>query len=90
MKVRRITLVLLLSLILFLLVFAKGSHGGRSTLSHSQSSRASKTSQNTGSNDSRYEGGPVRIIRVDTTRTRKLTIMVATGSTGHGDSSSRL
>jgi hypothetical protein len=57
MKALRITLFLLVSLILSVPVFAKGSHGGRSSSSHSHSSHASKKSHNAGSHDGHYEGG---------------------------------
>jgi hypothetical protein len=57
MKALRISLVLLLSFVLSVPVFAKGSHGGRSSSSHSHSSHAPKKSHNAGSHDGRYEGG---------------------------------
>jgi hypothetical protein len=57
MKVTRNLLVILLSLFLSVPVFAKGSHGGRSTSSHSHSPHASKKSHAAGSHDGRYQGG---------------------------------
>jgi hypothetical protein len=60
MKLVRITLILLLSLVLSLPVFARGGHGGRSGHSstrHSQTHNASKKSYAAGSHDGRYEGG---------------------------------
>jgi hypothetical protein len=57
MKVTRNLLVILLSLILSVPVFAKGSHGGRSSSSHTRSSHASKKSHKAGSHDGYYQGG---------------------------------
>jgi hypothetical protein len=57
MKVTRNFLVILLSLFLAVPVFAKGSHGGRSTSSHSHSPHAPKKSRAAGSHDGHYEGG---------------------------------
>jgi hypothetical protein len=57
MKLARIVLVLLLSLALSVPVFAKGSHGGRSSAPHSHSSHVSKKSHKSGSHDGHYEGG---------------------------------
>jgi ABC-type nickel/cobalt efflux system permease component RcnA len=57
MKALRIGLLVLLSLLLSVPVFAKGSHGGRSSSPHSHSSHASKKSHNSGSHDGHYERG---------------------------------
>jgi hypothetical protein len=57
MKALRITLVLLLSLLLSVPVFAKGSRGGRSSSPHSHSTHASKKSHKSGSHDGQYQGG---------------------------------
>ena len=57
MKVLRNSLILLLSCVLSLPVFAKGGHGGRSTSSHSHSPHASKKSHKSGSHDGHYTGG---------------------------------
>jgi len=57
MKSMRIIIILLLSLVLSVPVFAKGSHGGRPTSSHSHSSHPSKKSHAAGSQDGHYEGG---------------------------------
>lgn len=57
MKVTRNLLVILLSLFLSVPVFAKGSHGGRSSSPHSHSSHVSKKSHKAGSKDGHYEGG---------------------------------
>jgi hypothetical protein len=57
MKALRITLVLLLSLILSVPVFAKGSHGGRSSSPHRHGSHSSKKSHFAGRHDGYYEGG---------------------------------
>jgi hypothetical protein len=57
MKSMRIILILLLSLVLSAPVFAKGSHGGRSSSPHSRSSHASKKSYKSGNHDGHYEGG---------------------------------
>lgn len=57
MKVTRNLLVILLSIFLSVPVFAKSSHGGRSTSSHSHSSHASKKSHKAGSHDGQYVGG---------------------------------
>jgi hypothetical protein len=57
MKALIITPILLLSLVLSVPVFAKGSHGGRSSSSHSHSPHASKKSDKSGSHDGHYEGG---------------------------------
>jgi hypothetical protein len=57
MKSMRIILILLLSLVLSVPMFAKGSHGGRLSSSHSHSPHASKKSHKSGSHDGHYEGG---------------------------------
>jgi hypothetical protein len=57
MKALRISLILLLSCVLSMPVFAKGSHGGRSSSPHSHSSHASKKSHKSGSHDGQYQGG---------------------------------
>lgn len=57
MKALRITLIILLSFVLSVPVFAKGSHGGRSSSPHSHSSHASRKSHASGSHDGHYEGG---------------------------------
>jgi len=59
MKAVRITLVLLLSFVLSLPVFARGSRGGKGrTSTHlSQTHRVSKKSHTADSHDGRYEGG---------------------------------
>jgi hypothetical protein len=57
MKVTRNLLVILLSLILSVPVFAKGSHGGRSNAPHSHRSHVSKKSHAAGSHDGHYIGG---------------------------------
>lgn len=57
MKVTRNLLVILLSLVLSVPVFAKGSHGGRSSAPHSHSSHVSKKSHKSGSHDGQYQGG---------------------------------
>jgi len=56
MKVTR-NLLVVLSLILSVPVFAKGSHGGRSSTLHTRSSHASKKSHKSGSNDGHYQRG---------------------------------
>ena len=57
MKSMRTILILLLSLVLSVPVFAKGSHGGRSSATHSHSLHASKKSHKSGSHDGQYQGG---------------------------------
>jgi hypothetical protein len=57
MKALRISLILLLSCVLSMPVFAKGSHGGRSASTHSHSTHASKKSHASGSHDGQYQGG---------------------------------
>ena len=57
MNVTRNLLLILLSLVLSVPVFAKGSHSGRSSSSHSQSSHTSKKSHAAGSHDGHYAGG---------------------------------
>jgi hypothetical protein len=57
MKILRIILILLLSCVLSMPVFAKGSRGGRLTSTHSHSSHASRKSHSAGSHDGHYEGG---------------------------------
>jgi hypothetical protein len=57
MKALRIILIVLLSLVLSVPVFAKGSHGGRSSSPHGHTSHASKKSHKSGSHDGHYEGG---------------------------------
>jgi hypothetical protein len=56
MRSLRITLILLLSFILSVPVFAKGSHGGRSK-SSPYATHASKRSHRSGGHDGRYAGG---------------------------------
>ncbi len=56
MKVTRNLLVILLSLLLSVPVFAKGSHGGRSSAAP-KSSHAPKKSHASGSHDGHYQGG---------------------------------
>jgi hypothetical protein len=55
MKSLRITLILLLSLVLSVPVFAKGSPGGKYSSPHS--SHSSKKSHASGSHDGHYAGG---------------------------------
>ena len=57
MKFTRNLLVILLSLFLSVPVFAKGSHGGRSSTPHGHSSHASKKSYASGIHDGHYQGG---------------------------------
>ena len=57
MKFMRMILILLLSIVLSVPVFAMGSHGGRSNSSHSHSYHASKKSHASGGHDGHYEGG---------------------------------
>lgn len=57
MKVTRNLLVILLSLVLSVPVFAKGSRGGRSSAPHSRNSHASKKSHAAGRHDGHYQGG---------------------------------
>jgi hypothetical protein len=54
MKAVRIALVLLLSLVLSMPVFARGSRGG---IGRSHTHHASRKSHSVGSHDGRYEGG---------------------------------
>src|SRR5579871_3031991 len=55
MKVTRNLLVILLSLVLSVPVFAKGSRGGHTSSSHS--SHGAKKSHKSGSHDGHYQGG---------------------------------
>ena len=83
MKAMRIILILLLSLALPLPVFAKGSHGARSSSRTATALTPPRSPTTPEAMTASTRAATARHRRADTTRTRKLAITIETGSTKH-------